>query len=400
MRPIQETMELASRAVRHYEARTTDQASGTYALDVSAYTDPERYAHEVDRVFKRLPLALALSIEIEGPNSYRAMEVVGTPVLVTRDADGKVHAFLNACRHRGAPVCPNGRGEASRLRCPYHAWVYDMTGALVSMYGGKTFGDVDMEELGLAELPCQERAGLVWVCLTPGLEFDVDDWLGTFAYELETLDLGSWHLHEQRDIPGPGWKVCWDGYLEAYHHNTLHAETVGKYTVGNLMLHDTYGPHQRIVFGRKSLKEIAGKDEAEWDDPSDHIRLIHSVFPNTSISGVVGDHCLVSQVFPGPTPETTVTRQSIMTARVPETEEQKAATEAFSALVLKAVQDEDYDMGFKIQKSLHSKANEAFVFGRNEPALQHYHNWVATFAEDTAASDRDPEPTKRTTIDA
>ncbi|MCB1361300.1 MAG: hypothetical protein KDJ96_09570, partial [Rhodobacteraceae bacterium] len=184
------------------------------------------------------------------------------------------------------------------------------------------------------------------------------------------------------EIEGPGWKVCWDGYLEAYHHNTLHAETVGKYTVGNLMLHDTYGPHQRLVFGRKSLLQIARKPEDDWGDPSEHIRLIHSVFPNTSISGVVGDHCLVSQVFPGPTPETTITRQSIMTARVPETDAEKAATEAFSQMTLKAVRDEDYNMGFQIQKTLSSKANEAFVFGRNEPALQHYHTQVARFAAD------------------
>lgn len=380
MRPMEETMGLARRAVQHYLNRTTDQAEDTYALDVSAYTDSERYVHEVGKVFKELPLPLALSIEVAGPNSYIAMEVVGTPVIVTRDADGKAHAFLNACRHRGAPVCPNGRGETHQFSCPYHAWVYDTKGALVSMYGGKTFGDVDTSKLGLAELPCAEKAGLVWVCLTPGKPFDIDQWLGDFAYELETLDLANWHIYKQRDIDGPGWKVAWDGYLEAYHHNTLHANSVGKYTVGNLMLHDTYGPHQRIVFGRKSLKEIARSPEDDWNDPSEHIRLIHSVFPNTSISGVVGDHCLVSQVFPGPLPDTTVTRQTVMTARVPETQEEKDATEAFSELVLMAVKDEDYDMGFKIQKTLGSKANEAFIFGRNEPALQHYHDHVAKYA--------------------
>ena len=48
------------------------------------------------------------------------------------------------------------------------------------------------------------------------------------------------------------------------HHNTLHANTVGKYTIGNLMLHDTYGPHQRITFGRKSLMDLIGKPEGEW----------------------------------------------------------------------------------------------------------------------------------------
>jgi hypothetical protein len=58
---MEETMDLARRAVDHYLNRTTDQAADTYALDVSAYTDPDRYAHEVQKVFKEKPLALALS---------------------------------------------------------------------------------------------------------------------------------------------------------------------------------------------------------------------------------------------------------------------------------------------------------------------------------------------------
>ena len=58
MRPMDETMDLARRAVDHYLNRTTDQAADTYALDVSAYTDPDRYAHEVQKVFKEKPLAL------------------------------------------------------------------------------------------------------------------------------------------------------------------------------------------------------------------------------------------------------------------------------------------------------------------------------------------------------
>ena len=131
-RPMAETMDLARRAVSHYVNRSTDQAPSTYALDVSAYTDPDRYRYEVEKIFRELPLALVLSIEIREPNSYRATEVCGTPVIVTRDAEGVAHAFLNACRHRGAPVCANGRGQARQFSCPYHAWVYDTKGALVS----------------------------------------------------------------------------------------------------------------------------------------------------------------------------------------------------------------------------------------------------------------------------
>ena len=79
--------------------------------------------------------------------------------------------------------------------------------------------------------------------------------------------------------------------------------------------------------------------------------------------------------------ETTLPVSSSFCLTVPA--EEIAHTKAFSDLVLMAVKDEDYDMGFQIQKTLGSKANEAFVFGRNEPALQHYHDHVAKFVSQT-----------------
>ena len=82
---------------------------------------------------------------------------------------------------------------------------------------------------------------------------------------------------------------------------------------GNLLVLDTYGPHQRLTFGRKTLAELVDQPEAEWEVDK-HIRLIHNCFPNLSVSGILGDHCLVSQIFPGPTPTSTVTRQTVLVA--------------------------------------------------------------------------------------
>ena len=125
----------------------------------------------------------------------------------------------------------------------------------------------------------------------------------------------------------------------------------------------------------------------------EHIRLIHSGFPNLSISGILGDHCLVSQVFPGSTPTTTTTRQTILVAKKPETESEMAASKNFSALTLKAVQEEDYGIVFGIQGCMDSEANDHFIFGRNEPAVQNYHRWIARFMKlnDNAWGPQAPE---------
>jgi phenylpropionate dioxygenase-like ring-hydroxylating dioxygenase large terminal subunit len=370
---------LVKRALDHYQNKTTDQASDVMSNSIDAYVDEDRYQKEVDRIFKRLPLALCLSSELPKDNTHRAMNVIDTPVLITRGKDSKVRAFLNLCRHRGSKICEEGTGKKRNFVCPYHAWTYDHEGKLIGMYGEKTFGDIKKEDFGLIELMCSERSGLVWVMLNPEENFNIDKWLGDFASELDTLNLENWHIHEQREIDGPGWKVALDGYLEAYHHNQLHGDTVGKHTVGNLLVLDTYGPHQRLTFGRKTLKDLIDKPETEWKSPQENIRLIHSGFPNLSISGVLGDHCLVSQIFPTSSPNRTITRQTILSAKKPETDKELQNTNEFSEMVRQAVVDEDYKIGLEIQSNISHMGSNDFIYGKNEPAVQNYHSWIKSF---------------------
>ena len=87
----------------------------------------------------------------------------------------------------------------------------------------------------------------------------------------------------------------------------------------------------------------------------------------------------MSQIFPGKTPDETVTTQTILVANAPQTEEERAASEAFCDLVGVAVEAEDYAIGFGIQRGIDHLNGESFVFGRNEPAVQNYHRWIARF---------------------
>ena len=100
------------------------------------------------------------------------------------------------------------------------------------------------------------KHGIIWICLDPSIDFDIDKWLGDFGNRLDSLELDNWHLFETRELEGPGWKAAMDGYLEVYHHDTVHGKTVGQHTIGNLLVHDTYGPHQRLTFGRKNISEL------------------------------------------------------------------------------------------------------------------------------------------------
>ena len=93
----------AERMLHFVETRTTDQASDIMRVPVADYLDEGRFNREIERIFKRLPLMLALTIELPKPNDYKAMDVMGKPVLITRGKDGKAiptgrHCTLRNCR--------------------------------------------------------------------------------------------------------------------------------------------------------------------------------------------------------------------------------------------------------------------------------------------------------------
>ncbi|GIR82784.1 MAG: hypothetical protein CM15mP84_05320 [Cellvibrionales bacterium] len=126
------------------------------------------------------------------------------------------HIVLSTSAVTGGEGLPTGKGHQARFSCPYHAWTYNNRGELVGVYGEESFGEVDRATMGLTELACEERAGVIFPCLTPGKAFDIDSWLGEFADKLADQQLTNWHLYTERYLRGSGWKATMDGY----HHIT------------------------------------------------------------------------------------------------------------------------------------------------------------------------------------
>lgn len=376
--------ELAARLLVHLDAGTTDSAPDVRAVDVRDYLDEERWAREVDRIFRRSPVVVALTAHVPTPGDYRSIDLAGIPVLTVRQPDGTVRAFINACRHRGARVVPHGTGSARRFTCPYHAWSYDGAGALVGVSGRSTFGDVDVDQRGLTELPCAERSGFVFAVLDPTVTFDADEWLAGYGEQLDTLGLDQVELLDERELVGPNWKVAYDGYVDGYHLDILHKDTLGKDVMGNIMTCDAWGPHQRVAFARRNLHELRDIAREDWQ-AGGHIGLVHTVFPHVSVAGNGGTGMMVSQLIPGPTPDRSRTIQThVITADA--SDEQREQTKQRADFLEWVVNEEDYKTGLGIQAALASGANTEFLFGRNEPGNQCFHEWVDRLLEEPPAS--------------
>jgi nitrite reductase/ring-hydroxylating ferredoxin subunit len=365
---------IAARLLGHLGAGTTDQAEAPATVAVADYLDEARWGREVDRLFRRSPVVVALSAHLPDPGSYRSIELAGVPVVTVRQGDGGVRAFLNACRHRGAQVVPRGCGTARRLTCPYHAWTYDSRGALVGISGRSTFGPLDTDGRGLTELPCAERAGLVFAVLDPGAELDIDAWLAGYGDVLGDLGLEAVEIADEREVIGPNWKIAYDGYVDGYHLDILHKDTLGRDVIGNVMTCDAWGPHQRVAFPRRDIVELRDVPPEQWH-PARHLGLVHTVFPHVSIAGDLQSGIMVSELSPGPTADRSRTTQIHVVARgAGDAERAKARKRA--DFLEHVVTNEDHATGFGIQGALASGANTEFVFGRNEPGNQRFHAWV------------------------
>lgn len=364
------------------ERGTTEMSEGTTTVPVADYLDGDRWQREMDQIFRQVPLLLAFGGELPEPGDFKSMDVMGTPVLLTRGADGEVRGFLNVCRHRGAIVTGEGCGNARRHACPYHGWTYDTAGTLVGLPGQEGFEDLDRSTRGLTELPVAERAGIIFGQVTPGLALDVDDWLGGLDEMLAPLDIGSWRPHEVRTLDGPNWKVCYDGYLEGYHFASLHCDTLHRQIMSNVMCFDSFGPHQRVGFARQGIERLRDKPEDEWS-PFEGISIIVTFFPHCSLV-LSSDGGFLSQLWPGSTPDTSTTTQTMF--RSDEASDEDAALVALQAdFLYGVVRDEDYATGNGIQRALASgataKAGETFVFGANEQGNQRFHRTVARLLE-------------------
>ena len=370
----------ARRALAHRAAGTQDQAAGVVAVPARHYTDPDRWATEMDRVFDRLPLVVAASCELAEPGSYVSGEIHRTPYLVSRGADGVLRAFHNVCSHRGAIVTPPGRGAARRHTCQYHAWSYDDRGRLAGVLDAADFGDIDRACMGLTPLRCAERAGLVWIIPSDEDAIDIDTFLCGYGEMLEHLELADCHPVGRQTIAGPNWKIAYDGYLDLYHLPVLHRDSFGP-EISNKALYDAWGPHQRATSPDQGFERLVDTPEADW--AVRHLNGgVWTIFPHVSIATMdaAGRMYMVSILSPGPDPSSSTTTQLFLHTRQLD-ESRLALAREQMGFFERVVRDEDYAMGAGVYRALRSGAKQSVLFGRNEGGGQRFHAFLDQLLE-------------------
>jgi phenylpropionate dioxygenase-like ring-hydroxylating dioxygenase large terminal subunit len=334
-------------------------------------------------MFQNYPQVMGMSGDLPEPGSFMTSDDLGKPVLMTRDNDGLFHAFLNVCAHRGTRVESENRGRKSVFSCPFHAWSYSGKGDLVSVPKEEHFGPVDKDCNGLVELSTEERHGLLWVHPHPGTEFDVDALLGDLGDELDSWGMGELEFGALETYETPmNWKLAIDTFGETYHFNVLHKNTLGQVLYANVQCYDTYERNHRMMLCAKDIDRFRDLPEEQWDvlkatTPVYYLFPNVQLIPNGRIPGLPEDTLsgvTLVRVYPSKeNPHESFSQISFYTnPAIPE--ELRIGMSERLAGFSEIIRDEDYVAAATSHEGARSGAREYFLFGRNEPALHHYHN--------------------------
>jgi len=187
-------------------------------VDRRLMIDPAIFDDEKEKIFKTKWLAVGHTSEITEPGDYLTATIADQPIIVIRNRAGELRAFYNTCRHRGAVLAPKRKGNCgNHLQCIYHAWTYDLDGALVDVPSEKAYGDrFEKSSRGLAPVRVDTCGGAIFVCLNEDTE-SLSEFLGDAVPYIEEILGDKEALGRVRWNIDANWKIWRENFTDGYH---------------------------------------------------------------------------------------------------------------------------------------------------------------------------------------
>lgn len=365
-------IDVLRRLLALHAQQATSLADAPRRQRTAVYCDVERLAAEQASLLKRGAHIVGLACELPAPGAWFTTQVGDLPLLLVRDADGQARAFLNACRHRGSAVA-SGRGADSRgFVCRYHGWSYDLGGNLRGRPGPRAAFDGLTDCTSLVALPCVDDCGLLVVGLESHCALDVQRMLAGLGDELASLALADYRLVGERNTAWAfNWKLGIETFMEAYHIASLHRDTLARQLNSAPMLSEFFGPHGRGVVMGKDCPALSKRPEHEWTR-FHNATWVYWLFPNVVLSLPQSGHVELWTFTPvaGRPAECNI---GVRFYAAPTAPRDDAFWQRLIEFTMSVVDAEDFGQQLLIQRNVVSGLLPHVVFGRNEPALSHFH---------------------------
>ena len=156
------------------------------------YCDADVLEAEWERIFQRSWICAGREERAADPGQYFTLAVGQESVLVVRDREGRLRAFYNVCRHRGARLCPAEEGRLKgAVSCSYHAWTYSLDGRLIGtphLTEGEAF---PRDEFSLVPVALETWGGFIFINLEGERAAPLAQHLGAIPERLKRYPLAT-----------------------------------------------------------------------------------------------------------------------------------------------------------------------------------------------------------------
>jgi phenylpropionate dioxygenase-like ring-hydroxylating dioxygenase large terminal subunit len=271
-------------------------------LPALAYTSESWFQREREELFAKTWTFAGMAEDVSAPGDYITLECGNAALVVLRDLNGRLRAFHNVCRHRGARLL-EGSGNIQRglISCFYHKWTYNLKGELQLAsvpYQQELFPCLDKSLYGLHHAKAATWKGLLFVHPDPGA-MSLEDWLAEIPEKLGPFKPAQERLHDPEELVEvsdivyrvrANWKIVTENFIDGYHLPLLHSVSLGD---GDFM-RQKWRPAGRHQAFYRPLKPDIDKDRS-YADPDESMPVIAGIpadygfsyqwlFPNIALS--------------------------------------------------------------------------------------------------------------------
>lgn len=250
-------------------------------LSADVYRDPARFRAELEQVLHEGWYPVVPSSDVAAKGDYVVWDKLEQSVVVTRLEDGTATAWHNVCQHRGARLL-EGEGSCAngRIKCPWHGFVYDLTGSVRSVPLRESFDADRLDGLRAPEVRSTEWAGWVWLTLSDTAP-DLPEYLGAIGEQLAGYGMENYTTRYRHTVTlRANWKIVVDAFNETWHVPFTHQDTLAGHVLWRDAALKIEPPHSWMTLPVRGLTDRA---EQNADPRQTHI-CHYLAFPNTIFS--------------------------------------------------------------------------------------------------------------------
>jgi choline monooxygenase len=349
------------------------------------YTDPAVLEIEKSRIFQRTwqlvgtlhqPCGEVHGIKrtISDAESFFTADVIGEPVIVVRDKQGKLRAFSNVCRHRAGPIAL-GSGCKNVLRCQYHGWTYTLDGRLIGTPDVDGVEFFDRGTMGMVPLACETWGQFIYVNFDLHAE-PLSAYLGKIPEQARGFQFDGLEFAERREyVIDCNWKVYVDNYLEGYHIPIAHPGLMKEIDYAHYRT-DTYRYYSQQFAPLRAMKPEDAGERLYAPGTGLPDALYFWIFPNLMLN-IYPDNIQTNVIVPLAYEKTlTIFEWFFHDVGSQQVRERIAKAIAFS----EEVQKEDVGLCEHVQRGLRSSSYDRGRYSvKRENGVHHFHMLLNEF---------------------